>query len=143
MASIYLLKLLPFHSIYYYENNYIHIVLIQAGPDAQFYVKYRIRETTCAIEENKLWQDCEYKVPAEAVSICPLEKFSAEMSAEQPRLGKNTVENLTCLSVLLLTSYRTKIQYRNIYNSEVNCHNCEFTIITLNRSRREHFSPPI
>ncbi|NWR63775.1 KNG1 protein, partial [Bucorvus abyssinicus] len=37
-----------------------------AGPDAQFYVKYRIRETTCAIEENKLWQDCEYKVPAEA-----------------------------------------------------------------------------
>ncbi|KAM6388810.1 kininogen-1 isoform 2-T2 [Pluvialis apricaria] len=37
-----------------------------AGPDTQFYVKYRIRETTCAIEENKLWQDCDYKVPAEA-----------------------------------------------------------------------------
>ncbi|XP_074009929.1 kininogen-1 [Numenius arquata] len=36
------------------------------GPDAQFYVKYRIQETTCAIEENKLWQDCDYKVPAEA-----------------------------------------------------------------------------
>ncbi|NXF97647.1 KNG1 protein, partial [Eubucco bourcierii] len=37
-----------------------------AGPDPQFYVKYRIKETTCAIEENKLWQDCDYKVPAEA-----------------------------------------------------------------------------
>ncbi|NXP13749.1 KNG1 protein, partial [Thinocorus orbignyianus] len=37
-----------------------------AGPDTQFHVKYRIQETTCAIEENKLWQDCDYKVPAEA-----------------------------------------------------------------------------
>ncbi|NXY42565.1 KNG1 protein, partial [Ceuthmochares aereus] len=37
-----------------------------AGPDAQFYVKYRIQETTCTTEENKLWQDCDYKVPAEA-----------------------------------------------------------------------------
>ncbi|NXJ75334.1 KNG1 protein, partial [Trogon melanurus] len=36
------------------------------GPDTQFYVKYRIRETTCATAENKLWQDCDYKVPAEA-----------------------------------------------------------------------------
>uniref|UniRef100_A0A672US60 Kininogen 1 n=1 Tax=Strigops habroptila TaxID=2489341 RepID=A0A672US60_STRHB len=39
--------------------------LSQAGPDAQFYVKYQIRETTCGTEENKLWQDCDYKVPAE------------------------------------------------------------------------------
>ncbi|XP_053930144.1 kininogen-1 isoform X2 [Cuculus canorus] len=37
-----------------------------AGPDAQFYVKYRIQETTCTTEENKIWQDCDYKVPAEA-----------------------------------------------------------------------------
>ncbi|NXX12405.1 KNG1 protein, partial [Podargus strigoides] len=37
-----------------------------AGPDTQFHVKYRIHETTCATEENKLWQDCDYKVPAEA-----------------------------------------------------------------------------
>ncbi|NWH63367.1 KNG1 protein, partial [Geococcyx californianus] len=37
-----------------------------AGPDPQFYVKYRIQETTCSTEENKLWQDCDYKVPAEA-----------------------------------------------------------------------------
>ncbi|KAM9544113.1 kininogen-1 isoform 2-T2 [Guaruba guarouba] len=37
-----------------------------AGPDTQFYVKYRTRETTCAPEENKLWQDCDYKVSAEA-----------------------------------------------------------------------------
>ncbi|XP_052660848.1 kininogen-1 isoform X2 [Harpia harpyja] len=36
------------------------------GPDTQFYMKYRIHETTCAAEENKLWQDCDYKVPAEA-----------------------------------------------------------------------------
>ncbi|XP_008936506.1 PREDICTED: kininogen-1 [Merops nubicus] len=37
-----------------------------AGPDTQFYVKYRIHETTCATEENRLWRDCDYKVPAEA-----------------------------------------------------------------------------
>ncbi|NXG55997.1 KNG1 protein, partial [Hemiprocne comata] len=37
-----------------------------AGPDAQFYVKYRIHETTCATDENKLWQDCDYKAAAEA-----------------------------------------------------------------------------
>ncbi|KAM6127722.1 kininogen-1 [Phoenicopterus ruber ruber] len=37
-----------------------------AGPDTQFQVNYRIRETTCATEENKLWQDCDYKVSAEA-----------------------------------------------------------------------------
>ncbi|XP_010077960.1 PREDICTED: T-kininogen 2-like [Pterocles gutturalis] len=37
-----------------------------AGPDTQFHVKYKIQETTCATEENKLWQDCDYKVPAEA-----------------------------------------------------------------------------
>ncbi|NWV13711.1 KNG1 protein, partial [Ptilonorhynchus violaceus] len=37
-----------------------------AGPDPQFYVKYQIVETTCATEENKSWQHCHYKVPAEA-----------------------------------------------------------------------------
>ncbi|XP_025926812.1 kininogen-1 [Apteryx rowi] len=37
-----------------------------AGPDTQFYVKYQIRETSCAIEENKHWKDCDYKAPAEA-----------------------------------------------------------------------------
>ncbi|KFW08143.1 Kininogen-1, partial [Eurypyga helias] len=37
-----------------------------AGPDTQFYVKYRIQETSCATDENKLWQDCDYKIPAEA-----------------------------------------------------------------------------
>ncbi|POI36222.1 hypothetical protein CIB84_000027 [Bambusicola thoracicus] len=36
------------------------------GPDKQFFVKYQIRETTCATEENKLWKDCDYKAPAEA-----------------------------------------------------------------------------
>ncbi|NWX19651.1 KNG1 protein, partial [Aegotheles bennettii] len=37
-----------------------------AGPDTQFHVKYRIHETTCATDENKLWQDCDYKATAEA-----------------------------------------------------------------------------
>ncbi|KFQ37068.1 Kininogen-1, partial [Mesitornis unicolor] len=37
-----------------------------AGPDAQFYVKYRIQETTCASDGSKLWQDCDYKAVAEA-----------------------------------------------------------------------------
>ncbi|NXK48151.1 KNG1 protein, partial [Chauna torquata] len=36
------------------------------GTDTQFYVKYRIRETICTTEENKLWQDCDYKAPTEA-----------------------------------------------------------------------------
>ncbi|NXJ12688.1 KNG1 protein, partial [Odontophorus gujanensis] len=36
------------------------------GPDKQFYVKYEIRETTCATEENKIWKDCDYKAPTEA-----------------------------------------------------------------------------
>ncbi|NWI96174.1 KNG1 protein, partial [Pitta sordida] len=37
-----------------------------AGPDTQFYLKYRILETSCAIEENKPWQHCHYKASAEA-----------------------------------------------------------------------------
>ncbi|XP_030135910.4 kininogen-1 isoform X2 [Taeniopygia guttata] len=37
-----------------------------AGPDPQFYVKYRLLESTCTTEENKHWQDCHYKVSAEA-----------------------------------------------------------------------------
>ncbi|XP_035413186.1 kininogen-1 [Cygnus atratus] len=36
------------------------------GPDKQLHVKYRIQETTCAAEENKFWQDCDYKASAEA-----------------------------------------------------------------------------
>uniref|UniRef100_A0A803YBD5 Cystatin kininogen-type domain-containing protein n=1 Tax=Meleagris gallopavo TaxID=9103 RepID=A0A803YBD5_MELGA len=36
------------------------------GPDKQFHVKYQIRETTCATEENKHWKDCDYKASAEA-----------------------------------------------------------------------------
>uniref|UniRef100_A0A8D2MEN1 Kininogen 1 n=1 Tax=Zonotrichia albicollis TaxID=44394 RepID=A0A8D2MEN1_ZONAL len=39
------------------------------SPDPQFYVKYRILESTCASEENKHWQHCHYRVSAEAVSI--------------------------------------------------------------------------
>lgn len=76
MDSIYLLKLLSFHLIYCYANDERHIGFIQVGPVTQFHVKYRIRETTCATEENKLWQDCDYKASAEAVSICALPKFS-------------------------------------------------------------------
>ncbi|NXF02026.1 KNG1 protein, partial [Smithornis capensis] len=37
-----------------------------AAPDTQFYLKYRILETSCAIEENKPWQHCHYKASAEA-----------------------------------------------------------------------------
>ncbi|KFP12252.1 Kininogen-1, partial [Egretta garzetta] len=37
-----------------------------AGPDTQFHVKYRIQETTCTTEEDKVWQDCDYKPLAEA-----------------------------------------------------------------------------
>ncbi|XP_059587849.1 kininogen-1-like [Alligator mississippiensis] len=39
-----------------------------AGPGAQFFVKYRIRESTCAIGEGKAWQDCDYNTAVEAES---------------------------------------------------------------------------
>ncbi|XP_019358588.1 PREDICTED: T-kininogen 2-like [Gavialis gangeticus] len=37
-----------------------------AGPGAQFFVKYQIRESTCAIGEGKPWQDCDYRESVEA-----------------------------------------------------------------------------
>uniref|UniRef100_A0A8D0KQP5 Kininogen 1 n=1 Tax=Strix occidentalis caurina TaxID=311401 RepID=A0A8D0KQP5_STROC len=61
-----------------------------AGPNTQFYVKYRIQETTCATEENKLWQDCDYKVPAEASYIFLFVSLPAAPKvtlAEAPCLG--------------------------------------------------------
>ncbi|XP_019358914.1 PREDICTED: T-kininogen 2-like [Gavialis gangeticus] len=39
-----------------------------AGPGAQFFVKYQIRESTCAIGEGKPWQDCDYRESVEAES---------------------------------------------------------------------------
>ncbi|NXQ53076.1 KNG1 protein, partial [Anthoscopus minutus] len=51
-------------------NQFALYVVMEAkrtkGPDPQFYVKYRILESTCAAEENKHWQHCHYKVSAEA-----------------------------------------------------------------------------
>ncbi|NXG26382.1 KNG1 protein, partial [Grallaria varia] len=51
-------------------NQFALYVVMEAertvGPDAQFYVKYRIFETSCAIEEKKPWQHCPYKPSAEA-----------------------------------------------------------------------------
>ncbi|KGL84760.1 Kininogen-1, partial [Tinamus guttatus] len=47
----------------------LHVVMEAkktVNPDTQFHVKYTIRESTCAIEENKDWKYCDYKVPAEA-----------------------------------------------------------------------------
>uniref|UniRef100_A0A8C0BE30 Cystatin kininogen-type domain-containing protein n=1 Tax=Buteo japonicus TaxID=224669 RepID=A0A8C0BE30_9AVES len=60
-----------------------------AGPDTQFYMKYRIHETTCAAEENKLWQDCDYKVPAEAPYVFWFVSF--------PATPKITLTEATCL----------------------------------------------
>ncbi|NXC98062.1 KNG1 protein, partial [Certhia familiaris] len=37
-----------------------------AGPDPQYYLKYRILESTCTAEENIYWQHCHYKASAEA-----------------------------------------------------------------------------
>ncbi|NXJ01786.1 KNG1 protein, partial [Psophia crepitans] len=78
-----------------------------AAPDTQFYVKYRIRETTCAIEENKLWQDCDYKVAAEAkvgectarVHINNAEKASDILQDCKifPATPKITITEATCL----------------------------------------------
>uniref|UniRef100_A0A8U8AX68 Uncharacterized protein n=1 Tax=Geospiza parvula TaxID=87175 RepID=A0A8U8AX68_GEOPR len=53
-------------------NQFALYVVMEAGPDPHFYVKYRILESTCATEENKHWQHCHYKVSAEAVSSCSL-----------------------------------------------------------------------
>uniref|UniRef100_K7GH45 Kininogen 1 n=1 Tax=Pelodiscus sinensis TaxID=13735 RepID=K7GH45_PELSI len=39
-----------------------------AGPGKQFFVKYQIRESSCAVGGDKLWQDCDYRASAEAES---------------------------------------------------------------------------
>lgn len=141
------LNLLSFHLIYYYANDDMYIVLMQAGPDPQFYVKYRILESTCTTEENKLWQYCHYKASADAVSICSLYKFSEQKHQHNDQdcncLGKNTVEELTFLAVLLLRAYMTTVQYRNVYNPKVNHYNPEFSITILNICRKENFSASI
>ncbi|KFV56399.1 Kininogen-1, partial [Gavia stellata] len=78
-----------------------------AGPDTQFYVKYRIQETTCAAEENKLWQDCDYKVPAEAKTgecTAQVHMNNAEKTSNVsqdckifPAMPKITLTEATCL----------------------------------------------
>ncbi|KAM7160897.1 kininogen-1 [Macrochelys suwanniensis] len=39
-----------------------------AGPGKQFSVVYRIRESSCAVGGDKLWQDCDYRASAKAES---------------------------------------------------------------------------
>ncbi|CAM4610365.1 kininogen-1 [Caretta caretta] len=39
-----------------------------AGSGKQFFVMYRIRESSCAVGGDKLWQDCDYRASAEAES---------------------------------------------------------------------------
>uniref|UniRef100_A0A674J1V4 Kininogen 1 n=1 Tax=Terrapene triunguis TaxID=2587831 RepID=A0A674J1V4_9SAUR len=39
-----------------------------AGPGKQFFVMYRIRESSCAVGGDRLWQDCDYRASAEAES---------------------------------------------------------------------------
>ncbi|XP_053894833.1 kininogen-1 [Malaclemys terrapin pileata] len=39
-----------------------------AGPGKQFFVMYRIRESSCAVGGDKLWRDCDYRASAEAES---------------------------------------------------------------------------
>uniref|UniRef100_A0A8C0FL89 Kininogen 1 n=1 Tax=Bubo bubo TaxID=30461 RepID=A0A8C0FL89_BUBBB len=65
-----------------------------AGPNTQFYVKYRIQETTCATEENKLWQDCDYKVPAEAAVLHEVLYF---LFASFPAAPKIPLAEAPCL----------------------------------------------
>uniref|UniRef100_A0A8C8RER6 Kininogen 1 n=1 Tax=Pelusios castaneus TaxID=367368 RepID=A0A8C8RER6_9SAUR len=38
------------------------------GPGKHFFVKYRIRESSCAVGGDKLWQDCDYRASSEAES---------------------------------------------------------------------------
>ncbi|XP_057256374.1 kininogen-1 [Pezoporus wallicus] len=78
-----------------------------AGPEAQFYVKYRIQETTCATDENKLWQDCDYKVSAEAKTgecTAQVHMNNAEKTSNVsqdckifPAMPKITLTQATCL----------------------------------------------
>ncbi|NXN77784.1 KNG1 protein, partial [Bombycilla garrulus] len=52
------------------DNQFALYVVMEAkrtaGPDPQFYVKYRILESTCDPADNKHWQQCRYKVSAAA-----------------------------------------------------------------------------
>lgn len=78
-----------------------------AGPEAQFHVKYQIRETTCAAEENKLWQDCDYKVSADAKTgecTAQVHMNNAEKTSNVsqdckifPDMPKITLTQATCL----------------------------------------------
>ncbi|NWQ74562.1 KNG1 protein, partial [Columbina picui] len=78
-----------------------------AGPVTQFHVKYRIQETTCATQENKLWQDCDYKASAEAQTgecTAQVHMNEAEKTSQVsqdckifPATPKITLTEATCL----------------------------------------------
>ncbi|XP_067392565.1 kininogen-1 [Emydura macquarii macquarii] len=104
------------------------------GPGIQFFVKYRIRESSCAVGGDKLWQDCDYRASAEAesgectaqVDIDKAEKISSVTQECKiiPVEGKVTVSHAACLgcfhpipgdSLQLLPILRYAIQ---IFNSQ-------------------------
>ncbi|KAH1165289.1 kininogen-1 [Mauremys mutica] len=77
-----------------------------AGPGKQFVVMYRIRESSCAVGGDKLWQDCDYRASAEAESgeckaqvyVDKTEKISVTQDCRIiPAEGKVNLSHVPCL----------------------------------------------
>ncbi|XP_050819686.1 kininogen-1 [Gopherus flavomarginatus] len=78
-----------------------------AGPGKQFFVMYRIRESSCAVGGDKLWHDCDYRASAEAESgeckaqvyVDKTEKISnvTQECRIIPVEGKVTLSHVPCL----------------------------------------------
>ncbi|KAM9127250.1 kininogen-1 [Pangshura tecta] len=77
-----------------------------AGPGKQFFVSYRIRESSCAVGGDKLWQDCDYRASAEAESgeckaqvyVNKTEKISVTQECRIiPAEGKVNLSHIPCL----------------------------------------------
>ncbi|XP_074860719.1 kininogen-1 [Carettochelys insculpta] len=75
------------------------------GPSKHFFLKYQIRETSCAVGEEKLWQDCDYSTSAKAESgectaqvyIDKAEKISNVTQECKITPGKVTLSQAACL----------------------------------------------
>ena len=45
------------------------VAVFQDNPDIFYSFKYEIKEGDCLVQSDKTWQDCDYKDPAQAVSV--------------------------------------------------------------------------
>lgn len=63
------------------ETKVSLVAVFQDNPDIFYSFKYEIKEGDCLVQSDKTWQDCDYKDPAQAVSVLMVPEppvFSAE-----------------------------------------------------------------